>query len=328
MGPAIIAALGSMASNMMSSQLNKHAAEESNMRNLRNWHEMASYNSPKNQVERLRQAGINPALALQNGAMDSGSLSSPPPESVTPNYDFSPSSQAFMQSAELYQQKRLQDAQIAGQEAVTQNQLIRNKTQLLHDLSEIMDKMADKSLKENERSYYEWLANNLMKDYESYDERVGSEIDLRRAQENESNAHSDYLEAQASYQRILNQYEPKQREIISKNLELQGREIESAINKNNADAAHSAALKALTDAQKEGVYMENDIKEEMANYIVDEQAAKADEQFWKAQESAKTYRQGSAVSNLVPGNNPNGTIGYQSKGYVRHHVRWKRSKKK
>lgn len=329
--PALIGALGSMASTIVSNNMNREAAEDSNMRNLRNWAGMAEYNSPFNQVKRLRKAGINPALAMQQGAMDSGSMSSPPPDSVTPSYDFSPTSQAFMQSAELAQVKRLQDAQIENQQAVTQNQMIRNRTQLLHDFSEIMEKMSEKGLKDTERSYYEWLAKNLQKDYESYDERIGADVSLKNAQKEAEDAHASYLEAQAEYQKILNQFEPEKQKKIVANLEKQGREIESAIRKNDADAAHSAALKALTDAQKEGVDMDNDIKENIADSVVDKAASEADEQFWKSQQSAKDYLKGwqhVSPSYEVGTDKPvfYGDTPRSGNGVRRHYIKWKRKK--
>ena len=40
----------------------------------RNQRQMMEYNSPVNQVRRLRQAGLNPALAMTNGMMDSAIL--------------------------------------------------------------------------------------------------------------------------------------------------------------------------------------------------------------------------------------------------------------
>lgn len=325
---ALITALGAMGSAALGAMLNKSATDSANQQNMRNWREMAEYNSPFNQVKRLRKAGINPAMALQNGAVEAGNASSPPEATQFPTYDFSPSAQVLGQSAELYQAKRLQDAQIKNTDANTQNQMLRNKTQLLRDLAEFTDKMQNANLSEAQRENYKWLAETARKEYENYDQRFGADMAFIDAQTNYNQAHADYLQSQKEYQDILNKFAPEQQQKITSNLEKQGKEIESAIRRNDADAAHSAALKALSDAQKEGVDMENDIKESMADYIVDEQAAKADEQFWKSQETAKTYRQGSAVSNLVPGNNPNGTIGYQSNGYVRHHVKWSRSKRK
>lgn len=326
---AVMAALGSMASNLMQSQLNENAAQNADRRNVRNWYEQAAYNSPENQRQRLRQAGINPALAMQNGAMDSGSMSSPMHLANVPSYDFSPTSQALMQSADLHQQKRLQDSQIAQNEQLAENQRIRNKTQFFHDMAEILDKLSDKGLKDSERGYYEWLAKNMQKDYEWYDRKADVQISLQESQKNAEQAHADYLEAQKEYQNILNQFEPEKQKIIVRNLEKQGREIESAIVRNNAAAAHDMALKALTDAQKDGVDMDNDIKESMADFIVDEQAAKADEQYWKSETSAKKYYKGdffgSKITSYTADNEP---IYFNDRGNVRYHVKWNRHKKK
>ena len=88
--PALIGAVGAIGASALGASMNKSAAESSNQQNYRNWIEQQKYNSPVNQVQRLRAAGINPAMALQQGAMDSGNASSQAPDAVTPSYDFSP----------------------------------------------------------------------------------------------------------------------------------------------------------------------------------------------------------------------------------------------
>lgn len=323
--PAIIGAAGAIGSTVLGGVLNKSASQDANQLNYRNWIKMQEYNSPSKQKERLRAAGINPAMALQNGAMDSGNMSSQAPDASVPSYDFSPAAHGIVESSGLFQAKRLQDSQIRNQDAVTENQMIRNKTQLLRDIAEF-SKMANDSAKSaEEREQFHWLAQMAKNEYEHWDETYGNQQSLVVAQKNAEQAHADYLQAQKEYQSILNQFEPQKQKLIVANLEKQGREIESAIRKNDAEAAHAAALKALTDAQKEGVDIDNDTKDSMADYIVDKAASEADEQYWKALQANKRFNYGTALENLPADDIRN----YPERDWsAREHVRRYRSVRK
>lgn len=289
---SIIAALGGLAATALGSAMNSKASRDSNQLNMRNWKEQAEYNSPRNQVQRLREAGVNPALALQNGAMDSGSMSNQAPDAVTPQYDFSPLSHGISESVGLYQAKRLQDSQIKLQDSQTQNQIIRNRTQLLRDIAEFSKLANDSSKSDAEREQFHWLALQAKKDYENYDTTYQNDQNLKVAQANSEQAHADKLNAEKEYQNILNKFEPDKQRIIISNLEKQGREIESAIRRNDADAAHSAAMAALAKAQEEGVQIDNTTQQELAGSVVDKAVYESDEKFWQSQQEAKKYVEG------------------------------------
>ena len=59
------------------------------------WNRENAYNTPANQVQRLRQAGLNPALASSNGNFQAG-LAGSVGGTNTPSYDFSPSGNSVM----------------------------------------------------------------------------------------------------------------------------------------------------------------------------------------------------------------------------------------
>lgn len=73
--------LGASAINYMSgaqaNQTNIGLAQRQNQYNIEQWMRENQYNLPQNQVERLKAAGINPALAYANGSMMNESAASP-----------------------------------------------------------------------------------------------------------------------------------------------------------------------------------------------------------------------------------------------------------
>ena len=69
---AAIAAAGGVFSTMLQNEANVRLAQQQREYDRKMWYEQAAYNSPVNQVQRLRDAGLNPALAMQNGMMNSG----------------------------------------------------------------------------------------------------------------------------------------------------------------------------------------------------------------------------------------------------------------
>lgn len=75
------AQLGATALNYQSqvgaNQANIGLADRQNRYNIEQWHRENLYNLPANQVERLKQAGINPALAYANGSMMNEGAASP-----------------------------------------------------------------------------------------------------------------------------------------------------------------------------------------------------------------------------------------------------------
>ena len=74
---AALGVIGSLASGLLGTSAN--ASLNSATRNWQTelYREDREYNTPANQVKRLRQAGINPQLAMSNGMLGSGSSTMP-----------------------------------------------------------------------------------------------------------------------------------------------------------------------------------------------------------------------------------------------------------
>lgn len=97
--------------------------------NLKNWNRTNAYNSPKEQLARIKAAGLNPnAMYTAN----KGGLTSTAPDLKTPNVDPSLGTQGgmsqWMQSAMLKKQMEVQDAEIENKKANTEN--VRTNTSI------------------------------------------------------------------------------------------------------------------------------------------------------------------------------------------------------
>lgn len=122
---ALTGAGGSLLGTAMSAVFNSYTAnrdfkrqkelmDKQNSMNIANWQMQNEYNDPKNQINRLRNAGINPDLFYSNGA--SGIVNGASPASVSPSGVSSGSSlstdfgQTTLQSMLLDAQKKNIDA--------------------------------------------------------------------------------------------------------------------------------------------------------------------------------------------------------------------------
>lgn len=143
--PALIAAGGSIIGNLLgfgsnqsTNKANMRLAEYQFDRNLDMWNRANEYNKPVNQVKRIREAGLNPALLYGSGSVANTS-------SNTPQYD-APHLQSYQgfgdlglgQAVTVYQNARNLDAQIRKTNAETEN-ILTNKglTELEAGLKEI-----------------------------------------------------------------------------------------------------------------------------------------------------------------------------------------------
>lgn len=97
-------------------EANADAVKATNEANINLWREQAAYNTPANQVARLRAAGLNPNLFYSQG--DTGNLSSAPTMKAA-QYDYN-YAQAVDKVATYYQMKNLA-AQNANLQAQTDN---------------------------------------------------------------------------------------------------------------------------------------------------------------------------------------------------------------
>lgn len=107
LGAAAIGAAGSLLSSGLSAGANALSAKAQRQYDYQMWLKQAEYNKPSNQVQRLREAGLNPALALSNigpGNMESSAGGQSP-------VDFSSSMNGLNQASSILSEYDLLKAQ-------------------------------------------------------------------------------------------------------------------------------------------------------------------------------------------------------------------------
>ena len=149
-GAAFAPVLGSVASSFLNGVANVALQRSQQRYDREMWNLQNEYNSPENQVKRLRLAGLNPGL---NDSVGTGSNDSSAGGQAPPTVDFSPIAQGMRDSVDLYQQKRMQDAQIDWQNQNTYNLAIKNRYENTRQILELDKLLADKDLQDSTRRF-------------------------------------------------------------------------------------------------------------------------------------------------------------------------------
>ena len=148
-----VGGIGSVASTLLGNSVNVQLAREQREWDYKMWKENNEYNTPLNQMKRLRSAGINPGLAMSNGLMGNGLSSQTAGGQTAPMVDFSPIAQGIQQSVDLYQQKRMQDAQINKLNSETVNQSIKNRYENQRQIIQLQQALENKDLTSSHRKH-------------------------------------------------------------------------------------------------------------------------------------------------------------------------------
>lgn len=176
MAAAALPVLGSIASSLMNGVSNVLSMRSQRDYDLQSLREAREYNSPKNQKARLREAGINPALAMTNGMMSSGTMDQTSGGQSPMQYDFSPIAQGMRDSADLFLQRRYQNAQIDMLHQQTVNQSIKNKFENDRQIIELTKMLSEKGLTDENRKHIETVIDGLKKENVWIDKRNASMI--------------------------------------------------------------------------------------------------------------------------------------------------------
>ena len=265
----VVSTIGNVASSLLSG-----SSASKNQR------KMMEYNSPVNQVRRLRQAGLNPALAMTNGMMDSGNVSSPAPP--MPQFDTNQLAEGVRASNQLQLQERATNAQVANTEANTEAQRIRNKTQLMRDLAELMNTRAKMAESNKNTAFIDKQIEFRQKEIDWFDRKTGAEVAR-------SEAEAKSIDANAEYQRILNQFAPQQQTALLKQINANSAALAAAAREHDSAALRNKAEAAVANARKQGLDIENDQADALVDVIVAKAQSDADKAFYDAGSSAKFY---------------------------------------
>lgn len=172
----LVPGVGSVVGSALSSGLNLFNASKQREFDRRMIEEQNRYNSPAEQVKRLRAAGLNPALAMTNGMMSTGEQSTSAGGQAAPTVDFSPIAQGMRDSVELYQQRRYQNAQIRQLNESSNNMAIKNRWENTRQIIELSKMLSERNLTEDNRKMISQEIERLQKENAWIDKRNASAI--------------------------------------------------------------------------------------------------------------------------------------------------------
>lgn len=104
-----ITAAGNAIGQFVNNAANKKAVKLQNQYNMEMWNRTNEYNHPLAQMERLKQAGLNPHLVYGSSANTGNASSIPEYQSYAPQYDFEAPFRSLMSSIAAIQDMRQKD---------------------------------------------------------------------------------------------------------------------------------------------------------------------------------------------------------------------------
>lgn len=280
-----VSLIGSLVNSNVQANKQRHA-------NLDQYREDREYNSPANQVRRLKDAGLNPAMAMDAGAMTSGNSTSLPHSAEQPTTDFGLGSQAYSNYMSANNERYQTEADVGLKNAQADATRIDNITRLQENWAKIQELLSRKDLNEQQRSVLHGQQKEIETNLQTLGARNQAALENTQADTNLKKAQDRQSKLQADYQELINQFTPEQQKIITSNLQKTGAKIESEVRANDAAAARDTALKALHDAQADGVDISNDVAEAIADVQVQTAEAKRDQEIYSAGNLKKEYEGG------------------------------------
>lgn len=129
---------------------NRELAEYAHSKDLEMWERSNTYNAPTMQMERLKQAGLNPNLVYGSGATATSSATLPKYQTVKADYSQRRDPLASLSMLSTFQDLQLKQAQIDNVKKQTEGQEIRNG---ISEFNRLM-KEADTNFWLKDRTWY------------------------------------------------------------------------------------------------------------------------------------------------------------------------------
>lgn len=197
----------------LQNKANKDLANQEYQQNLSMWNQQNAYNSPLAQMQRYRQAGLNPNLIYGQG--NNGNAGQMPQyHAPSVNMAFNPV-QSIMEILGVYQDFRIKQAQINNMEAQGDNLRARTASEAYRgSLLDIQGKSADAKLAFDEyiRPYQSAIVGNAARGSEAKLREEWQKLRLLDQQELQRNVEMRYKEKAMSSMDIEN--EKKMSEIL------------------------------------------------------------------------------------------------------------------
>lgn len=99
----------------------KAMAEYAYSKDLEQWERANEYNAPTQQMARLREAGLNPAMIYGSGGAKTVAAQTPKYQAVRPRYSYGSPFAGAMEAINQYQNYRLMEAQIDNAKSVAKS---------------------------------------------------------------------------------------------------------------------------------------------------------------------------------------------------------------
>lgn len=267
-GAALATGATSFISNAVTNISNKKLNEKMLAFQKYQYEDMKKYNSMKEQVKRMREAGVNPALALGAGQLGTPATGvSSPSQTPMEAPDLSGAASMVSQGFQMHQQQPLIDANVEKTKAEAQNQQINNTTQLSKNIAEIGAILAksdvDKETRELLKQQQEQMRIQLQ--YLNQNEANKAHILQVQSDFSESNANWDneykrmsvgLLGSQKESQDLLNEAQKITNRFLPAQYSSQIASLMAGVVLSNAQAAL---------ARINGRYVSEQIKHEIAN---------------------------------------------------------------
>jgi hypothetical protein len=132
-----LSAAGTLGSQVGSLVGRKRQAKRANKWNIKQWERQNAYNHPRAQMQRLKEAGLNPNLIYGDSASGATGMADRPPTAEIPDANVNVGQIGDAMDHILKgQQIRLMDAQVNQTNAVTKSTMLKNVMQTLKNLEE------------------------------------------------------------------------------------------------------------------------------------------------------------------------------------------------
>lgn len=225
---------GNIASTLINNHHNEQLINEQNQLNLQQWNRENLYNSPSEQMKRLKAAGLNPNLMYGNGA---GSLLSAPSPEMQAAHTEAPQIDPLTaaQIANLDANTRAKDAE-TDRENEKQADIVANLRQERINMRALVRNMDSST----ELNYATITLNNARLD-----------LDRRQLDESVRLWNSEIAKNDADTQLTIEQYSQLVAlfELQKQGIRLSNREIESRIGVNRAEANRLSKCLVLMDSE-------------------------------------------------------------------------------
>lgn len=244
----------------MNNEFNERMLQKQMDYNTEMWNKENEYNSASAQVQRLRDAGLNPNLMMDGGSAGSaGSVGGVNPPTATPvqmqPYDFSGLGSAFQNAVALAEQRRVNDAQIDHVMADAQLKRIQQMTELIDAISNAKNRDAHTKL------YHALESTERTMLGAEYAESLARADNYRQTTKN-------LFQQGLLLSKELAIFDERNRVQIS-NMIADTLEKTQSMKFDKARTEHEVAKQLYTEAQRAGVKISNDVARRSADAIVE-----------------------------------------------------------